>query len=341
MPGTRVVTAVCLLVLAALLAGCEDGDATTATAVITTTAAPTSTTDDLPTTGAATITSTTRASTTAPLVLAQELAWVRVPDEEGVLGGPGLEMATSMVAGGPGLVAVGADEAEGSPNAAVWISADGYSWTRVPDNEGALGGPGIQLINAVAVGGPGLVAVGQDDPEGSPATGWVDSDAAVWVSADGYSWTRVPHDEAIFGGPGGQEMVSVTAGGPGLVGIGGDGSDAAVWVSADGYTWTRIDDEAALGGPGNQSGTAVAVWQEGLVLVGKDESGDGGGVVFWVSAHGHTWARIPSEQSAFGAAEDVEIGSVVGWGAGLVMFGGDVSSSDWDAAVWVSPPPGG
>ncbi|HSQ36717.1 MAG TPA: hypothetical protein VLS92_02370 [Acidimicrobiia bacterium] len=428
-----------ILALAALLAGCGAGQAsTTISAAVTTTVADTTTTSAS--------TTATAVPTTTSTLPSRELAWFRVLDEEGVLGGPGMEMATSIVAGGPGLVAVGADEAEGGPDAAVWVSANGYSWTRVPDNEGSLGGPGIQLINAVAAGGPGLVAVGQDDPEGSLATGWVDSDAAVWVSADGYtwtriprdeaifggpkgqrmmsvtaggpglvaigsdyrdgsgwpdgavwvsadgyawsrvddesvfggpggqeilsvtaggpgvvavgsgnsyanaavwvsangySWTRVPHDEAIFGGPLAQEMVSVTVGGPGLVGIGGDSSDAAVWVSADGYTWTRVDDEATLGGPGNQSGIAVAVWQEGLVLVGKDESGDGGGVVFWVSADGYTWARIPSDQSAFGAAEDVEIGSVVGWGAGLVMFGGDLSSSDWDAAVWVSPPPGG
>jgi len=119
MSGTRVVTTVRFLVLAALLAGCGDADTTTATAAITTTAAPTSTTDDLPTTSAATTTSTTQVSTTAPAILARELVWFRILDEEGVLGGPGMEMATSIVAGGPGLVAVGADEAEGGPDAAV------------------------------------------------------------------------------------------------------------------------------------------------------------------------------------------------------------------------------
>ena len=47
------------------------------------------------------------------------------------------------------------------------------------------------------------------------------------------TWSRVPHDEAVFGGTGDQKMRSVTVGGPGLVAVGEDGSeddfDAAVW----------------------------------------------------------------------------------------------------------------
>ena len=49
------------------------------------------------------------------------------------------------------------------------------------------------------------------------------------------TWSRVPHDEAVLGGEGGQGMTSVTAGGPGLVAVGGAGpggdEDAAVWVA--------------------------------------------------------------------------------------------------------------
>jgi hypothetical protein len=56
-------------------------------------------------------------------------------------------------------------------------------------------------------------------------------DAAVWTSVDGIIWTRVPHDEAVFGegvgfgSEGFQGMNSVTAGGPGLVAVGFDGLD--------------------------------------------------------------------------------------------------------------------
>ena len=46
-----------------------------------------------------------------------------------------------------------------------------------------------------------------------------DGDAAVWTSVDGMSWSRVAHDEAVFGGVGGdQRMHSVTAGGSGFGG---------------------------------------------------------------------------------------------------------------------------
>jgi hypothetical protein len=84
----------------------------------------------------------------------------------------------------------------------------------------------------VVAGGPGLVAVGLDESVG-------DTDAAVWTSPDGLTWTREPHDEAVFGGPGFQEMVWITPGGPGLVAVGYDSAggdwDTAVWY------WTPDD----------------------------------------------------------------------------------------------------
>jgi hypothetical protein len=61
-------------------------------------------------------------------------------------------------------------------------------------------------------------------------------DAAVWTSPDGITWSRVPQDEAVFGGERNQQMTSVTIGGPGLVVVGSDESggdrDTAVWVLA-------------------------------------------------------------------------------------------------------------
>ena len=81
-------------------------------------------------------------------------------------------------------------------------------WVRVADNEATLAGQGSQQMLDIAVGGPGLVAVGRDETGG-------DVDAAVWTSRDGLTWSRVAHDEEVFGGPGQQQMRSVTAGGPG------------------------------------------------------------------------------------------------------------------------------
>ncbi len=130
----------------------------------------------------------------------------------------------------------------------------------------------------MTAGGPGLVAVGWDDVSGG------DEDGAVWTSPDGIIWSRVPHDEAVFGGARGarfQEMWSVTAGGPGLVaGVYEDrldDADAAVWTSPDGIIWSRVpDDEAVFGGAGHQEMLSVTFGGSGLVAVGQ-------GAMVWVA----------------------------------------------------------
>jgi hypothetical protein len=98
----------------------------------------------------------------------------------------------------------------------------------VPHDEAVFGGPNFQRMLSVVAGGPGLVAVGHDSSGG-------DNAAAVWTSADGLVWSRVPHDEAVFGGPNSMRMNSVVVGGPGLVAVGwrdsGSLTDAAVWMS--------------------------------------------------------------------------------------------------------------
>lgn len=131
------------------------------------------------------------------------------------------------------------------------VSSPSLTWSRVPYDEAAFGGARGQMMKSVTVGGPGFVAVGSVENDG-------DADAAVWTSGDGITWSRVPHDEAVFGGAQGQWINSVTAGGPGLVAVGSDGrfshgyedalaygwywwgdqdGAAAVWTSIDGVTW--------------------------------------------------------------------------------------------------------
>ncbi len=133
----------------------------------------------------------------------------------------------SVTVGGPGLVAVGLD-GPGFDRAEVWTSPDGITWSQVRHDEAIFGGEGDQLMSSVTAGGPGLVAVGLDGSGG-------DFDAALWISSDGITWSRVPDDEAALGGEDEQQMASVTVGGPGLVAVGSDelrAVDAAVWVVA-------------------------------------------------------------------------------------------------------------
>jgi hypothetical protein len=138
--------------------------------------------------------------------------------------------------GGPGLVVLGNIFRGGFANTAtdagaVWTSPDGLHWTLTADQIGAA------WISAVTEGGPGLVAVGATiGAHGMP------EDAAVWTSPDGTTWARVPSQADVLGGPGGQSMSSVAAGGPGLVATGYDeasGNALTVWTSVDGITWSR------------------------------------------------------------------------------------------------------
>jgi hypothetical protein len=163
-----------------------------------------------------------------------------------------------VAVGGQGLVAVGVDGSGGDRDAAVWTSPDGFAWTRVSGDEAVFGGAGDQEMMSVAVGGPGLVAVGSDGSGG-------DFDAAVWTSPDGFAWTRVSGDEEVFGGAGIQAMAS------------------AVWTSPDGVAWTRVSgDEAVFGGAGNQMMLSVIVGGPGLVAVGRDDSSGDRDAAVWV-----------------------------------------------------------
>jgi hypothetical protein len=258
-----------------------------------------------------------------------------------VFGGDGEQSMTSVTTGGPGLVAVGWDGSLVGGSAAVWTSTDGLVWSRVSHDESVFGGDGGQSMEDLVVGGPGLVAVGSD------SRGF-ESVPAVWTSTDGLVWSRVAHDEAVFGLRGSMDGVAVAE--IGLVAVGSEwpehgtyGSaldfDAAVWTSVDGITWSRVPhDESALGGDGWQFMRGVFVGDPGLVAFGGD-SGPGDGGVVWVSADGITWSRIPDVGN--GAVLDVASG-----GSGLVAVGlvatdchplPDIRPcGDVHAAVWVA-----
>jgi hypothetical protein len=293
--------------------------------------------------------------------------------DEAAFRGDGESEMSSLVAGGPGFVAVGGSDGD----AAVWTSVDGLTWSRVPHDEAVFGGEGESGMAAVAVGGPGLVAVGSHvvctehevlDAEGSPRvdavgnpepdTVCVDGNAVVWTSVDGLTWSRVPHDEAVFGGQRRvYEMNSVTAGGPGLVAVGrsdafGEGDplnegdvndgDAVVWTSVDGFTWSRIpQDEAVFGGVETQDMLDVTAGGPGLVAVGRDGAGmawdnpilarGGQHAAVWTSVDGITWARVPHDEAVFdgnGAGSSAML-SVTAGGPGLVAVGEH-------AGVWAS-----
>ncbi len=282
-------------------------------------------------------------------------SWSRVPHDEAVFGGrprivrrdvrwEGAASMSSVTAGGPGLVAVGSDEVD----AAVWTSVDGITWSRVPHDESVFGG-GDMSMSSVTVGGPGLVAVGSD---GEILADVPDVDAAIWTSPDGVTWSRVPHNEEVFGGA---WINSVTAGGPGLVAVGGTegvwtGGDAVVWTSVDGFTWSRVPhDETVFGGNGVQQILSVTAGGPGLVAVGMnggigpwDNNPDTNAAV-WTSVDGITWSRVPHDENVFSSEGSPSMLAVTVGGPGLVAVGAELWPSPSQPSelartpVWTSP----
>jgi hypothetical protein len=270
------------------------------------------------------------------------ITWSRVPHEEAVFGGARSQVMSSVVAGGPGLVAVGWDgqgilDDSTDVDAAIWTSVDGDTWSRVPHDEEVFGGA---WIKSVTVGGPGLVAVGTEGP-------WSVGDAAVWTSADGINWSRVPHDESVFGGADLQTINDVTMGGPGLVAVGSDGgtgpwdnnaaATAAVWTSVDGITWFRVPhNETVFGTEGNPLPMlSVTAGGPGLIAVGADLRPPGlAKTPVWTSPDGITWTRVPDDVTFRGAMMDVTVG-----GPGLVTVGLDgIVWTSVDGITWTSFP---
>ncbi|MEA2620672.1 MAG: hypothetical protein QOC97_1445 [Chloroflexota bacterium] len=216
--------------------------------------------------------------------------WTRVPD------GPVFDVGaytptrrgemTDVIAGGPGLIAVGRTHGPTDRRAVIWTSTDGTHWTRIPDSAAFARG----TIEAITAGGPGYVAVGG---EVIGATGH----AAVWTSTDGSNWTLVPDAPMLdVGGPGTFDdgrnhgaMVDVVPGGPGLVAVGsvcapqGGACRAAVWTSVDGTSWSRDPDAPVFDG----NMYAVTRWAGGLAAVG--DNGKGTRLRAWTSTNGFDW----------------------------------------------------
>ncbi len=204
-------------------------------------------------------------------------------------------------------------------------------WTQISHSE-ALGGQSRQVMLSVTAGGPGLVAVGWDESSG-------DEDAAVWTSPDGIIWTRVP-DSDDLGGEGGQRMLNVTAGGPGLVAVGWDESSgdqkAAVWTSSDGIIWTRVPDSDDPDGEGSEVMLSVTTGGPGLVAVGLHVPGGDQNAAVWTSPDGIIWTRAPDSDDLGGEGGQRML-SVTTVGPGLVAVGLHVPGVNQNAAVWTSP----
>jgi len=245
--------------------------------------------------------------------------WTRLPDNLAVFG---RAEVGGVIAGGPGLIAVGSSVVVNE--ALVWTSPDGTTWSRIPDDEAVFGNA---TMNSVTPFGSGYVAVG------GTGTGQIRSGNAVaWTSPDGMTWTRAPHIEKTTAGSTGQEgMSQVVAGSAGsLVAVGWEWSEREepfsppIWNSRDGITWSRVsDDEAVFGGGGI---SVVFSGGPGFIAVGSV----GADAAVWTSPDGITWSRVPHDETVFRGAG---ITSVTKGGPGFIAVGW----AGLDAAAWTSP----
>ncbi len=149
------------------------------------------------------------------------------------------------------VVAVGRSDNAG----AIWTSTDGADWTPVAAPKGVFDLAANTTISAVVPYRDGFVAVGQEiltEVTDGLETGYEHDEfsrAAVWVSSDGFSWTRI--EDPSFGGSGFTQMQDVATNGTTVVAVGRVSlsetrSVPKAWYSEDGRSWQAapIDDDS-------------------------------------------------------------------------------------------------
>lgn len=268
--------------------------------------------------------------------------WSQVPGEEL---GPGT--INDVTTGGPGLVAVGTTDNElrriegeqtDGPHAVVWTSEDGRTWTRLPEDpafRSAGYGP-----SAVAAGGPGVVAVGDNN--------------RAWFSSDGMTWdlaTVPPVPEGVYPGDDGRHpqvhLGEIAASSDRLVALGwkmmNNNSEVPVmWTSSDGMSWTDVPLDPEVF-PRGGTIDEITHGPNGFVAVGSLDRRTQ--PTMWRSADGLRWNQVSSDQGAFISrvllpGRSSAIWSVAASESGYVAVGVDgfclVGCRSAEAAIWTS-----
>jgi hypothetical protein len=194
------------------------------------------------------------------------------------------------------------DESYTNPRAAVWTSSNGLTWTRLPENDDVFNGPWHQEMSDIAFGPAGFVAVGSTEGDDG-----MSSVGAIWQSPDGFTWTRIAHDDNLFGEHTPDEWLGVSDvvhGNNGYVAIGSEG----ILRSVDGLTWTRTSAEELNG---STSFDDIAYGDGTYLLIGTEWAQDSDGIkgqlntiAIWYSSDAISWERVPNDDGALGEPVD-------------------------------------
>jgi hypothetical protein len=229
------------------------------------------------------------------------LAWAAAPDQPALPARDGaFEHVNAVIASDDGWLAVGGAQYNNVPTpgllrAIVLASADGASWTRLPD------APSLRYaeMTGVARASSGFVAVGNvvADPT-RPDSGLR---PAIWTSTDGRAWER---EEAALSvevptsSPGGDRIdleyvVGVASRTNRLVAVGGvardGGMETALAWWPDGGTWTRVEIEAVS----QVLGLTITAIPAGFLVLGDGRPGCAGGI--WESLDGSAWTCVGND----------------------------------------------
>lgn len=238
------------------------------------------------------------------------IRWRRVP-EPFVAGDPEPREARGLTAGNGLLLGWGRVTTAGRNQfdsmGAVFVSRDGLTWRAVVVDD-RVGPEDTSEIYAVVAGPFGLLASG-----GVCCTV---EERALWWSADGRRWTRVPLEPAAAGPDSWFSRIVGTR--AGWVAGGTAGERPAIWSSPDGTSWLPVD----LGLDARGSVSDIASVGDRLLAVGTidDAAGTHDGAI-WTSVDGTRWQRVAERDPTLVDPDETELGRLIPFAGGLFLTG--------------------
>jgi hypothetical protein len=201
------------------------------------------------------------------------------------------------------------------------------AWRGIPGAFGKNLEPGLDRVDGLIAGGPGLIGWGRVH---QPRRNQFNDMAAVHLSTDGVGWAVIPVDAGV--GPPDTSEIQLVATGPAGIVLFGDvcctKEERALWRSADGRAWERLPYPAVIG-PTDEL-TRLMATADLYVLAGRSN----GAAAIWTSRDGAAWSAVDGAAAGFGPGS---IADVARTASGFVAAGYLDVAGTYDGAVWTSP----